>query len=94
MTDTLEHIAYRGAGNAVFEEALRLALRERVLKPDWPHEIDEAVEQIGNTVDRAAVLVDQLYGGRRGVERADVREAAIKIIVTTLRAILETPLGK
>ena len=51
MNETMQHIAYRGAGNAVFEEALRAALRERTLKSDWPHDIGEAMAQIAATVD-------------------------------------------
>ena len=94
MNETMQRIAYRGAGNAVFEEALRAALRERTLKSDWPHDIGEAMAQIAATVDHTIQFVNQFYDGVQSVECTDIREAAIKIIVATLRAILETPLGK
>lgn len=85
MLATLDQVAYRGASGMVLEEALRLALRDRAVRPDWPHEIDEAVERVVMATEDASKLVDRFYGGA-GVERADIRGALIRVMAMTLRA--------
>ncbi len=94
MKSTLDHVAYRGAGGVVAEEALRLALRDRTVRPDWPHEVDEAIDRVVLAVDDAGKLTDRLYAGAIDVDRGDVREGLIRVMAMALRAILETPLGK
>jgi hypothetical protein len=93
----MEHVAYRGAGGVVLEQVLRLALRDRVVRPDWPHEVDEVIDKVVAAVDDAGKLADR---ARRApdagadVDRGDIRDALLRVMAMALRAILETPLGK
>jgi len=90
---TLDHVAYRGAGGVVLEEVLRLALRDRTVRPDWPRELDGAMDRVVLAVDDASKLTDRLYAGA-DVDRGDIREALLRVMAMALRGILETPLGK
>lgn len=90
---TVEHVAYRGAGGVVLEQALRLALKDRGVRAGWPHEVDGAIDLVTLAMEDVGKLVDRFYAGG-DVDQADIREGLLRVMALALRAILETPLGK